>query len=125
MQKLGHSLFPKNINMATKLQELLEELKGLKRFYGEIDDGSFDLREAKTGDLTDWYKIEELITKYSKQLLPYKEEQTVRVIRNIHHNPFIVGFTVILKEKRAGNLWLCSDGRDRGFLTEEEFEPIN
>ena len=113
--------------MATKLQELLEELKGLKRFYGEVDeDGDFDLRESSRGDLIRDFELETLIAKYTETTPTYKPGDKVRVIKCLYEHCFDEGEIItLLKYRETRNDWKCSVEGMIQHLTEEEFEPIN
>ena len=109
--------------MATKLQELLDELKGLKRFYGEVDeDGDFDLRESSRGDLIRNFELETLIAKYTETTPTYKRGDSVRVISklsDIFNTEAILGFAI------GDTGWEILSPKGLYYLKEDEFEPIN
>ena len=111
--------------MTTKLQQLLEELKGLKRFYGEVDeDGDFDLRESSRGDLIRDFELETLIAKYTETTPTYRPGDNVRTITK--SNIFDKGERIILTQfDEEHKSWLCVKGGNKEWLYQEDFEPIN
>ena len=124
--------------MATKLQELLEELKGLKRYYIEVDsDCDFELVEQGRQDLIKTpellikdFELDTLITKYTETTHTYKPGDNVRVIGNMFGHPFTLGEPIILTmtiDDPIEGIWSAIQevGSLRGNITEAEFEPIN
>ncbi len=121
--------------MATKLQELLEELKELKKFYIEADcDGNFDLIETGRQDLIKTpelfirnFELDQLITKYTETTPTYKPGDSVRVVKQLHGHQFIISSIITLKIKESGDdrYWECYNDTNTWYLMEEEFEPIN
>ena len=108
--------------MATKLQELLEELKGLKEF-------SPFTSEINT-TLISKIELEQLITKYTETTPTYKPGDSVRVLRNMFGHPFTPGEPLILTmtiDDPIEGIWSAIQevGSLRGNITEVEFEPIN
>lgn len=107
--------------MATKLQELLDELKGLKRFIGEADDGDFNIIEVKNGKFVYFYELDHLITKYTETTPTYKPGDSVRVIRSL---PSLNGQIFELLKKEQG-MWQMENSEGRYWFEERQFEPIN
>ena len=52
--------------MATKLQQLLDELKGLERFHISINDGQISTGQSPTGTIVNWFTVNKLIAKYTE-----------------------------------------------------------
>ena len=120
--------------MKTKLQELLDELKGLKRYYIEVDsDCDFELVEQGRQDLIrdpelviKDFDLKELIAKYTETTPTYKPGDKVRVIKCLYEHCFNDGEIItLLKYRETHNDWKCSVEGMIQHLTEEEFEPIN
>ena len=117
--------------MATKLQELLEELKGLKRYTNAIDiKGYSHFIEQGNGKIIMKTDLEELITKYTETTPTYKPGDNVRVLRNMFGHPFTLGEPIILTmtiDDPIEGIWSAIQevGSLRGNITEVEFEPIN
>jgi hypothetical protein len=113
--------------MSTKLQELLEELKGLKRFHSILDvEGEANTIECKTGDLVDWADIDTLITKYTEPIPTYKPRDLVKVVACINGHDFDINSEVmLLYYDSQKEMWKCVLSSEIWYLTEEEFEPIN
>ena len=143
--------------MATKLQELLEELKGLKRYTNAIDiKGYSHFIEQGNGKIIMKTDLEELITKYTETTpmsskdgkfygdLPdfkntvdmgdlingaikptYKLGDNVRIIsdRNIINKGEEA--MLVKRDDDFKSLWLCSNDRNKNWIWEDEFEPIN
>ena len=112
--------------MATKLQQLLDELKGLKRHHLILDmEGEANTMECKTGDLVDWADIDSLIAKYTETTPTYKPGDSVRVIDCIHNHGFKIGSIITLMYySNIGQDWVGENEEKSWRLTEEEFEPI-
>ena len=119
--------------MATKLQELLEELKELKRYYVEVDgDGDFELTEQGRQDLIrdpelviKGLELETLITKYTETTPAYKPGDSVRIIECINGHGFRIGEIVTLCSANGNQFWKSANEDDVWYIKEEEFEPIN
>ena len=118
--------------MATKLQELLEELKELKRYYVEVDgDGDFELTEQGRQDLIidpelviKGLELETLITKYTETTPTYKPGDKVKVTQCLYGHEFMIGEIIELQDAEDDG-WFAVNEDDLWWLTEEEFEPIN
>ena len=105
--------------MATKLQELLEELKKLKQY--SVPNSSFS-----TGIMVYKAEIDQLIAKYTETTPTYKPGDKVRVIKCLYEHCFNDGEIItLLKYRETHNDWKCSVEGMIQHLTEEEFEPIN
>ena len=109
--------------MATKLQELLEELKKLKQY--SVPNSSFS-----AGIMVYKAEIDQLITKYTETTNIYKPGDNVRVLRNMFGHPFTLGEPLILTmtiDDPIEGIWSAIQevGSLRGNITEVEFEPIN
>ena len=118
--------------MATKLQELLEELKELKKYYIEVDgDCDFELVEQGRQDLIrdpelviKDFDLKELITKYTETIPAYKPGDSVRVIKCLSGHGFRIGEVVTLCNVNKNFFWKCANEDDVWYMKEEEFEPI-
>ena len=104
--------------MATKLQELLEELKKLKQY--SVPNSSFS-----TGIMVYKAEIEQLITKYTETTPTYKPGDSVRVIKCLSGHGFRIGEVVTLCNVNKNFFWKCANEDDVWYMKEEEFEPIN
>ena len=74
--------------MATKLQQLLDELKGLKKWdilEGD-EDMDFDIIERPEGEFIKSGEVLQLIAKYTETTPTYKPGDSVRVIANTGFN---------------------------------------
>ena len=112
--------------MTTKLQELLEELKGLKKWdilEGD-EDMDFDIIERPAGEFIKSGEILQLITKYTETTASYKPGDNVRTITK--SNIFDKGERIILTQfDEEHKSWLCVKGGNKEWLYQEDFEPIN
>ena len=111
--------------MATKLQELLDELTMLKEYFAQdlLVNGLTEMVVLKDD-------LEELITKYTETTPTYKPGDSVRVLRNMFGHPFTLGEPIILTmtiDDPIEGIWSAIQevGSLRGNITEAEFEPIN
>ena len=111
--------------MATKLQELLEELKELKRYTNAIDiKGYSHFIEQGNGKIIMKTDLEELITKYTETTPTYKPGDSVRVIDCLKGHGFRIGEVVTLCNVNKNFFWKCANENDVWYMKEEEFEPI-
>ena len=113
--------------MATKLQELLDELKALRKSPSIV---SAYNTPAEMGEVINAKDLEELITKYTETTPTYKPGDNVRVLRNMFGHPFTLGEPIILTmtiDDPIEGIWSAIQevGSLRGNITEVEFEPIN
>ena len=107
--------------MATKLQELLDELTMLKEYFAQdlLVNGLTEMVVLKDD-------LEELIAKYTETTPTYKPGDKVRVIKCLYEHCFNDGEIItLLKYRETHNDWKCSVEGMIQHLTEEEFEPIN
>ena len=113
--------------MATKLQELLEELEGLPKCSCRVDcDGDADYLQTEHGTLIESVLIDQLITKYSETTLIYKEKMNVRITKYLYGHEFdILERVTLLQWDSEDRMWIASNGRCTWQINEEEFEPIN
>lgn len=115
--------------MATKLQELLEELKGLKKWDILVEDWDidFDIIEHPAGEFIKSGEILQLIAKYTETTPTYKPGDEVLItksclkILNGTKGYLIRLHTNKSKEKR----WKIKHSLGTCYFSEEEFEPIN
>ena len=112
--------------MSTKLQELLEELKGLKRYTNAIDiKGYSHFIEQGNGKIIMKTDLEQLITKYTETTHTYNPGDSVRVIKYLSGHGFRIGEVVTLCNVNKNFFWKCANEDDVWYMKEEEFEPIN
>ena len=113
--------------MATKLQELLEELKGLSKWdiLEGNEDMDFDIIERPAGEFIKSGEILQLITKYTETTPTYKPGDSVRVIKCLSGHGFRIGEVVTLCNVNKNFFWKCANEDDVWYMKEEEFEPIN
>ena len=104
--------------MATKLQELLEELKELKQY--SVPNSSFS-----AGIMVYKAEIDQLITKYTETTPTYKPGDSVRIIECISGHGFRIGEIVTLCSVSGNQFWKSANEDDVWYIKEEEFEPIN
>ena len=106
--------------MATKLQELLEELTMLKEYFAQ---------DLLVNGLTEMVVLKddlgELITKYTETTPTYKPGDSVRVIKCLSGHGFRIGEVVTLCNVNKNFFWKCANENDIWYMKEEEFEPIN
>jgi len=117
--------------MATKLQELLEELK---LDIIRMDNPTLGLNQYNRGfnecKTRVCRRIDNLITKYTETTPTYKPGDNVRVLRNMFGHPFTLSEPIILTmtiDDPIEGIWSAIQevGSLRGNITEAEFEPIN
>ena len=101
--------------MATKLQELLDELKGLKEF-------SPFTSEINT-TLISKIELEQLITKYTETTAAYKPGDEVRIV-NTSLKTFI-GTRGKLIRNTSEKIWSIYHDLGIVYFEESEFEPIS
>ena len=110
--------------MATKLQELLEELKSLKRFDIDLNNVGRKLYSDQ-GDLVRSSNIEELITKYTETTTTYKPGDEVLITKScLKTLNGTKGYLIRLHSSKE-KLWKIKHSLGICYFSEEEFEPIN
>ena len=110
--------------MATKLQELLEELKSLKRFDIDLNNVGRKLYSDQ-GDLVRSSNIEELITKYTETTTTYKPGDTILITKScLKTLNGTKGYLIRLHSSKE-KLWKIKHSLGICYFSEEEFEPIN
>jgi len=88
----------------TKLQQLLDELKELKRFDDYVhEDGYSAPRECSEGCIIRFDNLDELITKYQEMTPIYKTDQRVVVTKSKYSH----GFTIDEDDSMFGKLNIC------------------
>ena len=102
--------------MSTKLQELLEELKGLKQY--SVPNSSFS-----AGIMVYKAEIDQLITKYTETTPAYKPGDDVRIV-NTNLRAFI-GTRGKLIRNTSEKIWVIHHNLGIVYFEESEFEPIN
>ena len=113
--------------MATKLQQLLDELKELPRVecyndcYGYAD---YRYNAEEKGDLIESILIDQIIAKYTETTPTYKSGDSVRVIKCLYGHEFKIGEIIELLNAEDDG-WFAINENDKWWVTEEEFEPIN
>ena len=110
--------------MATKLQELLEELKSLKRFDIDLNNVGRKLYSDQ-GDLVRSSNIEELITKYTETTTTYKPGDEVLITKScLKTLNGTKGYLIRLYSSKE-KLWKIKHSLGICYFSEEKFEPIN
>ena len=110
--------------MTTKLQELLEELKSLKRFDIDLNNVGRKLYSDQ-GDLVRSSNIEELITKYTETTTTYKPGDEVLITKScLKTLNGTKGYLIRLYSSKE-KLWKIKHSLGICYFSEEEFEPIN
>ena len=111
--------------MATKLQELLEELKGLKRYTNAIDiKGYSHFIEQGNGKIIMKTDLEELIAKYTETTPTYKPGDKVRVTSKLSAIFNVEEIVTLSQFDEEYKSWLCVKDGNKEWLYQEEFEPI-
>ena len=119
--------------MATKLQELLEELKGLKKYYIEVDsDCDFELVEQGRQDLIKTpellikdFELDTIIDKYTETTTTYKPGDEVLITKScLKTLNGTKGYLIRLHSSKE-KLWKIKHSLGICYFSEEEFEPIN
>ena len=112
--------------MATKLQQLLGELKGLKRHHIILDVECKNGRRSKyTGDLVDWADIDSLIAKYAKTTPTYKPGDKILITKSCLKTFNGTKAYLVELHSKEEKLWKVEHFLGMCYFSEEEFEPIN
>ena len=110
----------------TKLQQLLEELKGLKRHHLILDmEGEASTMECETGDLVDWADIDSLIAKYTETTPTYKPGDKILITKSCLKTFNGTKAYLVELHSKEEKLWKVEHFSGMCHFSEEEFEPIN
>ena len=111
--------------MKSKLQQLLDELKELKRFDVGRKNTSKTVVSNQGAYVYSHY-INVLINKYSEANPIYKSGDEVKVTHCFRENCFSSGQIItLINYEKSVSMWIAqtSDGRI-GIISEHEFEPM-
>ena len=113
--------------MATKLQQLLDELKGLNKWDILKGDGDmdFDVIERPEGEFIKSGEVLQLIAKYTETTPTYKPGDKILITKSCLKTFNGTKAYLVELHSKEEKLWKVEHFSGMCYFSEEEFEPIN